>query len=122
MTNTSQGNAQGEAAALPEIHFDLRAMSLADLNALQIAVALTAAEKWRALGVELTQHSLPLVTMSGDNVAVQYLTTSSHINAVCHIVVELPSLPSVADKVSQRNIYRRGYDAVRKLFKGGNHG
>lgn len=116
MTKTNQGRAQGEAAALPAIQIDLQAMSLADLNALQIAAAMAAAPKWREMGVELTSHRLPITAMSGENIAVQYLTNNRRENVVCHVVVELPSLPSLTEAVSQKSIYRRGYDAVRKLF------
>lgn len=124
MEKHTEGRAHCEAAALPEIHINLSAMTLAELNNLQIAVAMSAAPKWRAMGVEMTPHPIPLIAMSGENVAVQYLKTSNHINAVCHLVIELPSMASLTDAVSQKSIYRRGYEAARALFKGrgGDHG
>lgn len=122
MTYTTKGRAPGVAAALPKMHLDLQAMPLADLNNLLIAVARAAAPKWREVGAEMTQHPIPVIAMSGENVAVQYLKTNGHVNAVCHFAIELPSMPTLAEVVSQKSIYRRGYEAVRKLVKGGTHG
>lgn len=104
-----------EAAALPEIHINLSAVTLAELNDLLVTVAHAAAPKWREMGVEMTQHPIPVVAMSGENVAVQYIKTGNHMNVVCHHVIELPSLPALAEVVSQKAIYQRGYDAMRKL-------
>lgn len=117
MNKPTEGRAHCEAAALPEIHINLSAMGLAELNSLQIAVALAAAPKWRAMGAEMTAYPLPVIAMSGENVAVQYLKNRRMENVVCHLVIELPSMASLTDAVSQKSIYRRGYEAVRKLFK-----
>lgn len=116
MTIQNKGNhSQGEA--LPTVQINLAEMSLADLNNLLIAVAWAAAPKWREMGAEMTRHPVPVIAMSGENVAVQYLKTNSGVNAVCHFAIELPSLPALAEVVSQKSIYRRGYEAVRELFK-----
>lgn len=117
-----------ETNALPEIHINLTAMTLADKTSLAFLLLESMAADWKKAGVRTVSHTLPMVmAQEGDQIAVQCFDAPGHTccgkparRIPCLLPVELVDVEHIREILDQERRGEAGRDGVarlRALFK-----
>lgn len=129
MNNHTAGRAHCEAAALPENHINLAAMSLADKTTLAFLLLESMAADWKKAGVRTQPHHLPIpITQGTDQIGIQCFDVPAHSccdkparRIPCLLGVELVDvdhLREILEQERRQDVGKAGIAHLRSLFKG----